>query len=585
MTAEASANKIRYTGRIIRTANRLRGSGRSAASSAAVGGGGKSLTNIAREYYQRFKSPISLSELQKAFEYSSEKMKGVKFVNGLKRLRMSGVRVNGQNKQNPGFGQFISKLFNKKPTMNKALVTRNNGNKNETPNNGNGNGNKNETPNNGNGNKPRGGGFFNTMFSNTRKSIEKVLTTPGLSNEDKLSIIKELLRKNTKRSTSNKMLHISGLTMNSQLKTNILKFIENSRPPTTTTSSSSTLQKPSMSVRINSQNPLNKIIEILNSTNTSNSSKAQLIMNILEDNPRLLKQSLDVIRRSSSIGRNVKDDLIEDILEKIENQRNKNRNRNRVYRNRNRYFNNSNNNNRNVGFRRTLPVRLQSRPNPMNVLRSSNFRTPNNSSSNIITSPNTPRGGNNIGFRQNFTPNTTNNNVRRNNFANNNVRRNNFTNNNVRRNNTANNNVRRRNLNFVNTVNYTNSVPSQRQRPQQQIMKTRPVKMKLLKQTVEDVKKNKLIKQIKKLGKVDGFKVITQRKNDIVKYIVKQIRPPYKKSKKSAQGQAQLKENNQILFKNTVVAGNYGTRNENIRKRNAQNTGGGGRNGYTSVAS
>jgi hypothetical protein len=116
-------------------------------------------------------------------------------------------------------------------------------------------------------------------------------------------------------------------------------------------------------------------------------------------------------------------------------------------------------------------------------------------------------------------------------------------------------------------------------------MKTRPVKMKLLRQTVENVKKNKLIRQIKKLDKLDGFKVITQRKNDIVKYIIKQIRPPYKKPKKRAQGQAQLKENNQLLFKNTVIAGNYGARNENIRKRNAQNTGGGGRNGYTSISS
>jgi hypothetical protein len=126
------------------------------------------------------------------------------------------------------------------------------------------------------------------------------------------------------------------------------------------------------------------------------------------------------------------------------------------------------------------------------------------------------------------------------------------------------------------------------QQQQQNVKKRgRTVKMKLLRETVDNVKKNKLIKQVKKLGKVDGFKVITQRKNDIVKYIVKQIRPPYKKKKSKKSGQEPpFKENTQIIFKNTVVSNRYGTRNQNVRERNAQNTGWSDRSGYpTTVAS
>jgi hypothetical protein len=99
--------------------------------------------------------------------------------------------------------------------------------------------------------------------------------------------------------------------------------------------------------------------------------------------------------------------------------------------------------------------------------------------------------------------------------------------------------------------------------------------MKLLRQTVDNVKKTKLVKQLKKLGKPEGLKLITGRKNKLVKYIVKQIRPPYKKPKKSAQGlstkaASPIKENKQLLFKNTFVAGNYGTTNQGIRPRNVQ---------------
>jgi hypothetical protein len=94
--------------------------------------------------------------------------------------------------------------------------------------------------------------------------------------------------------------------------------------------------------------------------------------------------------------------------------------------------------------------------------------------------------------------------------------------------------------------------------------------MKLLRQTVDNVKKTKLVKQIKKLGKKEGLGLISGRKSKLVKYIVKEIRPPYKKkkSKKSVQAPSPVKENRQLLFKNTLVAGNYGTTNQGLRTGN-----------------
>jgi hypothetical protein len=112
--------------------------------------------------------------------------------------------------------------------------------------------------------------------------------------------------------------------------------------------------------------------------------------------------------------------------------------------------------------------------------------------------------------------------------------------------------------------------------------KSRPVRMKLLKETVDSVKKKKLIKQIRKLGKKDFEKIIKQSKSKIVKYIVKEIRPPAKKTKKRAQSpQSQLKENQHVIFKNTFIGNEpfqrNGTRqrngngNQGIRQANATN--------------
>jgi hypothetical protein len=131
------------------------------------------------------------------------------------------------------------------------------------------------------------------------------------------------------------------------------------------------------------------------------------------------------------------------------------------------------------------------------------------------------------------------------------------------------------NMNKNGIPNYrnTNVVPVQVQvhvpTPSNSKKKSRPVKIKLLKQVIEDIKKKKLIARAKKLG---GKNVVENKKNIIVKFIIKKIRPPApkkKKNKKSVQEQAQVKD---FVFKNTIsVSASNGGGNQGIRPRNAQN--------------
>ena len=103
--------------------------------------------------------------------------------------------------------------------------------------------------------------------------------------------------------------------------------------------------------------------------------------------------------------------------------------------------------------------------------------------------------------------------------------------------------------------------------------KCRPVKMKLLKGVVSEVNKKKLIKQVKKLGKPDAKK---QKKEELVKFIIRRIRPPApKKKKKRVQAPSPVKENQGILFKNTLKVNGAG--NQGIRPANVRNT---TRNGF-----
>jgi hypothetical protein len=127
-------------------------------------------------------------------------------------------------------------------------------------------------------------------------------------------------------------------------------------------------------------------------------------------------------------------------------------------------------------------------------------------------------------------------------------------------------------------MNLFRAAPNQQQQKTPTKRRARPVRMKLLRKTVDNVKKTKLVKQVKKLGKPEGLKLISGTKSKLVKYIVKQIRPPYKKPKKRVQAPSPIKENKQLLFKNTLVAGNYGATNQGLRPGNVpgnqRNTGG-----------
>ncbi len=95
----------------------------------------------------------------------------------------------------------------------------------------------------------------------------------------------------------------------------------------------------------------------------------------------------------------------------------------------------------------------------------------------------------------------------------------------------------------------------------------RPVKLKLLKGVVSDVNKKKLVSQVKKLGKPDAKK---QKKDELVRFIIKRIRPPIPKKKKKRVLEPPVKENHGIIFKNTLQVN--GTGNQGIRPPNVRNT-------------
>ena len=101
----------------------------------------------------------------------------------------------------------------------------------------------------------------------------------------------------------------------------------------------------------------------------------------------------------------------------------------------------------------------------------------------------------------------------------------------------------------------------------------RSVKMKLLKGVVSDVKKNKLVTQVRKLGKKDAKK---QKKDELVKFIIRRIRPPVPKKKKK-RVQAPIKENQPLIFKNNLQVNGLGAGNQGVRPPNVRNT---TRNGF-----
>ncbi len=540
--------------------------------------------------------------------------------------------------------------------------------------------------------------FMGTLFGSGNKNIptkiEEILKTNKMSNSDKTSAIKILLNMNDKRTLSNKQLHIIQLNMNPKMKNDILAHLNKSPPPPPPAAaappSSSGNGKPSppppvvapvpvpapvgptatatgTTIKgINSKDPLKKIAGILalSRNTTGNDAKVESIIQILKDNPSIIRKAHGLII-GSSLGRNSKDELISHISDLLEEERYKARARSKLLtsrnRNRGRYgifgrgggrggelYNNYNNNNynfsrrmssgigggvgggggSNVAFRKTIPVQPY-KPSAASVIRSSSGFNGGNRGNrgNGFAGLGGNRGnGNGFGGGNGLGGGLGGGNINRNRGLLNNSLGGNRGNglgdglgggnglggglgggNGNRGNGLGGNRGNlfgpNQKVNFVNTINYTSSAANANQ--QKQKKRSRPVRMKLLKETVDNVKKNKLVKQVKKLGKSDGLKVITQKKKNIVKYIVKQIRPPAKKTKKRAQrpppqppiniipltpapapAPAPVKANQQLIFKNTIVGGNgtfqrngtqlqrnNGTRNQNVRQPNAQNTG------------
>jgi len=485
--------------------------------------------------------------------------------------------------------------------------------------------------------------LFGSGNKNIPTKIEEILKTNNMSNSDKTSAIKILLDMNNKRSLSTKQFHILGLTtMNKKMKNDILAHLNKLPPPAAAaappSSSGNGNGKPQQTAPvvattmpvgptatatgttikgINSKDPLKKIAGILalSRNTTGNDAKVESIIQILKDNPSIIRKAHGLII-GSSLGRNSKDELISHISDLLEEERYKARARSKLLtsrnRNRGRYgnlgrgrggglYNNYNNNynfsrrtipgagggvgggGSNVAFRKTIPVQPY-KPSAASVIRSSGFNGGNG------------LGGGGLGVNGNRGNGLGGGGLGGNGLGGNGNRGNGLGGGGLGGNGTRNLLGPNQKVNFVNTINYTSSAANANQ--QKQKKRSRPVRMKLLKETVDNVKKNKLVKQVKKLGKSDGLKVITQKKKNIVKYIVKQIRPPAKKTKKRAQrpppppppqppinilpltpAPYPVKANQQLIFKNTIVGGNgtrnqrNGTRNQNVRQPNAQNTG------------
>ena len=621
MTVETAANKVRYTGRIIRTANKLRrrpstSSNNNANRSLSNKGGSMSMPDF-QNLARRLKISVGslLNRMQKA---------GARITRGNNGKQM--ISLPGSRAIVPAPAAAAPGASNRPPGPSN--------NKGAAPGASNGSSAAAAPGPSNNNNKKRGilnrlfGGRGGALNKNVPTKIEDVLRESGISNSDKAELIKLLLSNNTKRSLKNKKEHILRLSMNQTMKRNILNYLNRNKGPAPVPAATTTGAAPApapaaepvkITTSVNVKDPLRKIASILASKNntTSNSAKAETIIQILKDNPKIIRAARDLIMRSS-LGRNTKDDLVSYISDLLDEERNRARSRSRS-RSGNlfdrRYYNNRNwnrnrnrnygfnrgvfnlgggNGSRNVAFRKTVPFQPP-RPSATNVLRSSNFnRGGNNGGMNLLGGNGTRRnnGGMNLLGGNGTLPR---NNGGMNLLGNGTLPRNNGGMNLLGGNGTRRNNGGNRQLNFRNTFNIQ---PQQQQ--QQQKKRGRPVRMKLLKETVDNVKKNKLVKQIKKLGKSDGLKVITQKKTNIVKYIVKQIRPPAKKSKKnkkSAQSPAPVKANQQVIFKNTILGngtfppGNgvrrnngafqrngtfppgNGTRNQNVRQPNAQNTG------------
>jgi hypothetical protein len=410
----------------------------------------------------------------------------------------------------------------------------------------------------------------NTLESRIRNALNKS------NGQNKTEAIKSILtlNKSTLQNKKNTVLRIhasgNGKMTNTQ-KNALIKHL-NSGAPAPAPAAQSSVKTPIFG-GLGGGATNSELNSILKRTNVTNSTKSSLVLDYARRNPERIRRIIDSVSRSTTIGKYDKEYLIEDLLRlqrKEEERRRYRRNKNN---NGNRYANSpmsrvsgpffKNKRNQNVKFNTRIPVTNRGPGTNMGFGNGAQPPPPP-SRNNFGGGAPPPRNNAGLGGGGNLFGNGGAPNAR---LGNGGAppSRNNFglgggTNMGL----VKLNNTRTQGLNFGALPSAPATAAATTRR------RARPVRMKLLRQTVDNVKKTKLVKQIKKLGKKEGLGLISGRKSKLVKYIVKEIRPPYKKkkSKKSVQAPSPVKENRQLLFKNTLVAGNYGTTNQGLRTGN-----------------
>jgi hypothetical protein len=389
--------------------------------------------------------------------------------------------------------------------------------------------------------------------SDLYKSITNFANAPGLSPEDKIRILKEYLKAD-KRSKANKLRLLTNIR-NKNVKSALIAHVSN-LPNNVNSNNSRKLG--AISGLFKSRN---SIMSVLNRKNLNNDQKAILLTTALRSNSRSIKQKMNMISKSN-LSSNVKTNLLSMLSNQNENQRERNYERKELNRERN-YERKELNRERAYEMReRQMRLRGGGGSPYYNNNRNINYRFPISRPSQPMSPSRTYEPSLNFGSGRNMNMNRNRNmgggNMNRNTIVGN-RNRNTVVGNRNRNRNTV---VGNRNRNRNTVVGNNKMMIFNNRASTKKTKSSRPVRMKLLKETVDNVKKKKLIKQIRKLGKKDFEKIIKQSKSKIVKYIVKEIRPPAKKTKKRAQSpQRQLKENQHVSFKNTFVSNDTYQRN------------------------
>jgi len=373
--------------------------------------------------------------------------------------------------------------------------------------------------------------------------IQSVLRT-NMSTDEKIKAIKLLLRGNKRRSAQNKLKLVtevlnSNFSKNANVRAAIVNYLSSGNGnavPAATTIAAPVTRTGFFTGR------KTRFEEILASQNRNSRSKAQELSFLLRSDPTNLNKKARLIGNAKNLAPNNRDDLFDLITtlkeEQIENRRKTSRSRMSL----SNLLSGSSTSTGNgqIGFQKQIPYTGNGGPvfggarNTRRVEYSSGF------------------GRNNGGLGGNGLP-RNNGGLPRNNVG---LPRNNGG---LPRNNGG---LPR---NYGGPANFFEpGTPKKR---------CRSVKMKLLKGVVSDVKKNKLVTQVRKLGKKDAKK---QKKDELVKFIIRRIRPPVPKKKKK-RVQAPIKENQPLIFKNNLQVNGLGAGNQGVRPPNVRNT---TRNGF-----